>query len=150
MNFDSEVVFGALRNSSTINDLGSFDHGPGHWARVWENGRRLAEKVEGCDLVVIEWFALFHDTMRENEFHDPEHGRRGYELGLKLGIADLINGTRLAKFQFACVHHDAGQTSEDPTIGICWDADRLDLYRVGIQPDKHFMSTLAAKDELDK
>ena len=43
--------------------------------------------------------------------------------------------------QYACVWHTHGLLNNDPTIGTCWDADRLDLARVGIQPDAHFMST---------
>ena len=37
--------------------------------------------------------------------------------------------------------HNDGQVSEDPTIGTCWDADRMDLPRVGIVPDPKLMST---------
>ena len=36
--------------------------------------------------------------------------------------------------------------SEHPTIGTCWDADRLDLGRVGIVPQPKFMSTAFAKE----
>jgi uncharacterized protein len=35
--------------------------------------------------------------------------------------------------------------SEHPTIGTCWDADRLDLGRVGARPDPKYMSTEARK-----
>jgi hypothetical protein len=34
-----------------------------------------------------------------------------------------------------------GQLSDDPTIGTCWDADRLDLVRVGTQSEPSYMST---------
>ncbi|MBB6018173.1 hypothetical protein HNQ04_003450 [Deinococcus radiopugnans ATCC 19172] len=34
--------------------------------------------------------------------------------------------------QWACKHHASGQTTDEPTLGACWDADRLDLPRVGI------------------
>jgi hypothetical protein len=33
----------------------------------------------------------------------------------------------------------------NPTIGCCWDADRLDLSRVGIEPDTELMSTDAGR-----
>lgn len=32
----------------------------------------------------------------------------------------------------ACRDHEFGRTSSDPTIGSCWDANRLDLDRVGV------------------
>jgi len=36
--------------------------------------------VPSADPDVVFCFALFHDSMRFNEFDDPEHGRRGGEL----------------------------------------------------------------------
>ena len=42
------------------------------------------------------------------------------------------------------VEHTDGTISDDPTIGCCWDADRLDLPRVGMQPDPALLSTEAA------
>jgi len=32
------------------------------------------------------------------------------------------------------------------SIGTCWDADRLDLGRVGVIPSVNFMSTPAGKE----
>jgi hypothetical protein len=34
-----------------------------------------------------------------------------------------------------------GGISNNPTVGTCWDADRLDLDRVGISVDASYMST---------
>jgi uncharacterized protein len=39
-----------------------------------------------------------------------------------------------------------GQVADDPTIGACWDADRLNLWRVGKTPDPRLLSTAAARD----
>ena len=47
---------------------------------------------------------------------------------------------------FAIAFHNNGDISDDPTIGVCWDADRLDLPRVNILPDAKYLSTQAAKD----
>lgn len=41
--------------------------------------------------------------------------------------------------------HDKGETTTDPTIGCCWDADRLDLGRVGKKPDPAYMSTMLGR-----
>ena len=38
------------------------------------------------------------------------------------------------------------QNDDAITIGTCWDADRLDLGRVGIIPSSDFMSTQAGKE----
>jgi uncharacterized protein len=41
----------------------------------------------------------------------------------------------------ACNWHTRARHSADPTIGTCFDADRLDLGRVAIIPSPDFMST---------
>ena len=41
--------------------------------------------------------------------------------------------------------HDHGEISDDPTIGACWDADRLTLPRLGIKVDHELLSTPQAK-----
>lgn len=50
-----------------------------------------------------------------------------------------------ADLLFALEHHDQGQTSPNPHIGTCWDADRLDLPRVGIVPSPKYFSTEEGK-----
>ena len=35
----------------------------------------------------------------------------------------------------------------NPTVGVCWDADRLNLWRVEIKPDPRFLSTQPARSE---
>lgn len=144
----ADLIWIVLHRSSTINVLGSFDHGPAHWARVRENALRLAAKTPGADLNVVEFFALFHDSMRLDEYHDPEHGLRGAQLAEQLNLHKLLPEEKWALFYDACVQHDMGFLSENPTIGVCWDADRLDLGRVGITPNARFMSTQAAGVEL--
>lgn len=46
---------------------------------------------------------------------------------------------------YACHEHNNGKISDDPTISICWDADRLNLWRVGIVPQSKFLSSSIAK-----
>ncbi len=45
----------------------------------------------------------------------------------------------------ACDGHTDGKTSDDPTIGACWDADRLDLCRLGDRIDVRALSTAPAR-----
>jgi uncharacterized protein len=124
-------------------------HGPRHWLRVSRIGLELA-KACGADAEVVHMFALFHDARRENEDDDPGHGLRGAELARSMADTHLIHLNR-AQFDLlheACVHHTDGTTSTDPTIGCCWDADRLDLGRVGIEPAAKYLSTAAARARL--
>jgi len=121
------------------------DHGVVHWARVQENGLKIAE-LTGADLEVVKLFALFHDSRRINEYYDPGHGWRGGDL------AQSLRGTliHLADPQFdllyeACKLHTDGHTTGDITLQTCWDADRLDLGRVNITPAPERLCTDAAR-----
>jgi uncharacterized protein len=125
----------------------AFFHGEKHWRRVAQNGLRVLDSP-GADALVVFLFALFHDSMRENEGIDPDHGIRGRVLGVELIPNHLdVSESQLAAFEEACDHHTDGMVSEDPTVGVCWDSDRLDLWRVSKRPRPEFMSTPAARDE---
>jgi len=41
--------------------------------------------------------------------------------------------------------HTLGKQTTNVAIATCWDADRLDLGRVGIQPDEKYLLTAEAK-----
>ncbi len=45
--------------------------------------------------------------------------------------------------------HTDGLTDGDVTLQTCWDADRLDLGRVGITPDADLLCTDAARALID-
>ena len=120
-------------------------HGLSHWARVLENGLRLAE-IEGGDTTVISLFAIFHDACRHNQARDPGHGQRGAVLaGELLEGYPGISQDQLELLQFACKAHTDGETEADLTVQICWDSDRLDLLRVHIKPSPDRLCTNAAK-----
>jgi len=120
-------------------------HGVSHWARVRHNGLLLAEHT-GANTRVVEFFAFLHDLGRENEFHDPEHGYRAAEIAAQIA-GDLIDVTEeeLHLLQEACRGHSDGHMVADVTVMTCWDADRLDLGRVGIRPDPQRLCTEAAR-----
>ncbi len=124
-------------------------HGPAHWARVSRAGLKLAKITPGADQEVVHMFALFHDSRRENEDTDPDHGFRGAELARSMRGTHLmhLNDAQFELLRCACVHHTDGEISTDPTIGCCWDADRLDLGRVGVELeiDPEYLSTVAAR-----
>jgi uncharacterized protein len=121
-------------------------HGPDHWDRVLENAIRIREET-GADMRVLELFALFHDSLRQNDIVDPGHGRRGGEYARKLRSEawfDLEDAAFDLLFE-ACAGHTEGGSEGDLTIITCWDADRLDLWRCGIRPDPSRMCTETAR-----
>lgn len=124
-------------------------HGVLHWARVTENGLRIAVE-NGGDAEVVRLFALFHDARRVNEHIDDGHGGRGAELAASLrGSLVRLEDARFELLYEACRLHTDGVTEADATLGACWDADRLDLGRVGITPRRRFLCTDAAHDLLE-
>lgn len=120
-------------------------HGVGHWARVLENGLRLAAGTD-ARVEVVQLFAVFHDSRRINEGTDHGHGRRGAELATELrGDHFDLSDADFELLRFACAHHTDGLTDAEPTVQICWDSDRLDLGRIGMMPERHKLCTGAAK-----
>jgi uncharacterized protein len=121
-------------------------HGIGHWARVYENGLRLAASLPAVNPKVVAYFAIFHDSRRENEGIDGGHGRRGAELAKKLrGVFYELSDEEFALLHLACCDHTHGRVDGDLTVLACWDADRLDLGRAGITPDPRRLCTSAAR-----
>ena len=120
-------------------------HGAVHWARVLENGLKLAEST-GANAAVVRLFAVFHDSRRENDGSDPDHGRRGADLAAAFRgrLFELPDADFEALYR-ACEWHTHGRTDPDVTVQTCWDADRLDLGRVGIVPSPLYLCTPAAK-----
>jgi uncharacterized protein len=119
-------------------------HGPDHWARVERNGVWLAQET-GADERVVRLFALLHDAMREDEGMDPEHGRRAaaYAARIRKDLP-LLDEAAFAALCAACAGHVDGMTTSDPTVGTCWDADRLDLLRIGVVPHPPLLCTAPA------
>jgi len=128
----------AWRRDSTI-------HGDEHWRCVAATGLALAPWVGDVDRTLVFCFALLHDTRRMSDSIDPEHGARAASFAHELrdeGVLPL-DDVRFALLSEALEHHAAGLVSADPTTGTCWDADRLHLPRVSIQPRAELLSTRA-------
>ena len=51
-----------------------------------------------------------------------------------------LTPNQLDKLCYAMRHHSGGDVSDDATIQTCWDADRLDLGRVGVFPSPQYLS----------
>lgn len=124
------------------------DHGPRHWRRVLHNATLLAA-AENVDARVPGCFAFLHDACRENDFHDPGHGARAARFALELREAGTLPALREAELElllYACRHHSGTLLEAPRVVQVCWDADRLDLLRVGIQPDPQRLSTPSARE----
>ena len=120
-------------------------HGVAHWARVLENGLRLASET-GARREVVTLFAVLHDSRRFNESFDPQHGPRAAAYAAELWghLFELDEGD-FRLLQRACEGHTSELTHPDITIQTCWDSDRLDLGRVGIKPHPSRLCTDVAR-----
>ena len=120
-------------------------HGPSHWARVRRHAFTVG-RATGADLLVVELFAFLHDSQRENEWIDPQHGSRAAEYAFSLNRTFFdLNGDQLDTLCLAMRGHSDGGIHPAATIQTCWDADRLDLGRVGTKPKARYLSLEGAK-----
>jgi uncharacterized protein len=121
-------------------------HGSGHWARVLLNGTKLAH-MEGARLDVITLFAFLHDHERVHEDTDFEHGPNACVNAHNLrNVYFEIDDEGFALLLEAMNGHSNGTLTGDITVQCCYDADRLDLGRVGIMPDPRYLCTNTAKN----
>lgn len=122
-------------------------HGPLHWSHVERIGAWLAPQT-GADPAVVAHFAWLHDARRMDEGYDGNHGHRAADYVATLVHEGLV---RLDEEQImllveACRHHNTLHAmTTDATIMTCWDADRLDLLRLKIMPDVHYLHTEVAR-----
>ena len=122
-------------------------HGFPHWQRVERNGILLSsenERIrEDINIKVVRFFAYLHDKCRLDNWTDIEHGVRAVDM------LSIIRNTILRDFtdeevsllERACRYHTTEHRTGNPTIDVCFDADRLDLGRVGIVPNPRRMAT---------
>jgi uncharacterized protein len=122
-------------------------HGEAHWRAVTYTALELAPLVAGADVLVGFLFGLMHDSQRVHDGNDVGHGPRAAELARVLHGEGFLPVSReqLDLLMTAMHGHTTGRWSSDPTIGLCWDADRLNLWRIGVTPRAEFLSTAAAR-----
>lgn len=145
--FSTELVTAVLERAfrhhiSTV-------HGVKHWQDVWHYAEQIAENDPSVDIDVVAHFCLLHDSCRFDDNDDPGHGPRAAEFVNELHIDGLLTGLNInqrKKLRYAIRNHSIGLVTEDPTVGVCWDADRLDLPRVGVTPIAILMSTKVGKE----
>lgn len=117
-------------------------HGVRHWARVRGNARIIAKHVDGVDTQVTDLFAVLHDAWRADEFEDPGHGGRAMAWVRRTHAQDRL-GLTPEQFHTLLIaierHSNQRPLAYNVTMAACWNADRLDLGRVGITPEKRLL-----------
>ena len=140
IDFDKVLAY-AMDNSSIYE---SHCHGVDHWTKVAEHAVNFASETKGADITVAHLFGLLHDFKRSDDEQCFKHGVDSAKAIYKIRKTLL---KKLSKKQFntlveAIKYHPDGKVSDDPTIGCCWDADRVELPRVGIDVSLEYITPL--------
>jgi hypothetical protein len=61
-----------------------------------------------------------------------------------------VSADRLGRLLYACELHADGHVTDDPTVGACWDANRLDIARYGMRLLPTLLSTERARLEAER
>lgn len=155
---DLDRLVDAVEARST--HLRSTIHGVDHWRAVGATAASLADVADmtaaddpaaRSDRELLLLFALLHDSQRVDDGRDLEHGPRAALFLDELLGTDLITleDERAAILREAIHDHTGGTTSDQPTVAICWDADRLLIHRVGFTPKAQYCSTPEARRRAD-
>lgn len=120
-------------------------HGISHWDRVYANGQKLI--TPEVNPLVITLFAYLHDSCRLNDGDDIYHGKRAAEWidTLRDTYLKSVSDEDLILLKEACRLNTIAHKTGNPTIDACFDADRLDLWRVEIVPDPARLATEKGK-----
>lgn len=113
-------------------------HGYEHARRVGLFAEMLA-RTYGADPLFAVVAAYCHDCGRLNDGEDPEHGKRSWQRCAD-SVSRLFTGAPLDQLRVAIEEHPLGMTSDVPLIAALWDADRVDLMRLGYKLESRFFS----------
>ena len=146
VNIDSEALIQQVRDYVLGHSYNGTFHGIDHWDRVYQNGQQLL--TPEVKPLVVGLFAYLHDACRESDGYDLQHGPRAAVLVDKLRGALLkdVSDEDIFLLKEACRLHTSTHKTGNPTIDACFDADRLDLGRVGIIPDPAQLATEKGKE----
>ena len=117
-------------------------HGPDHWHRVSYHAV-AASRALGISPLVPHVFALVHDSQREHDGFDLEHGPRAAQFirERRHDLFDFLDDEQIDHLTLACTEQSNGVTEGPAYVQACWDADRLDLGRVGVCPEPRYLCT---------
>ncbi len=160
MNKDSGIV--ASLKAYALHP-GSRIHGPAHWARVSRFGEELSRlhELTDEDRQCVSVFAWTHDLARTDDEGGGQHAFDGarYLDEVWPTVFPNLSRRQVELVRTAIRYHSDGLTAEAAwyqgllnsvdrkedeaisVVGCCWDADRLDLLRLGARPRAEFMST---------
>ncbi len=118
-------------------------HGVSHLRRVAILSGRLANAV-GEDVESAVVMGFLHDCARKDDGNDTEHGHESAFLarGLIDRFYPHLDVNRICE---AIAGHADGEVTTDPLTACLWDADRLELKRIGRTVDPDLLSTVVAK-----
>ena len=98
--------------------------------------------------MVVSLFAYLHDSCRNDDGEDYQHGERAAEWmeTLRDSYLRTLTDEEYSLLKEACRLHTIEHKTGNPTIDACFDADRLDLWRVGITPNPYRLATEKGKE----
>jgi uncharacterized protein len=123
-------------------------HGELHWRAVAWAGLRIREIAPWLSAPVMISFGLLHDCRRETDDWDPGHGERAARVAARSRpLKRLLGAVGRDLVSEACLMHERGMSRFDaPAIGACWDADRVNLVRLGFRLDPRYFTILSRED----
>lgn len=117
-------------------------HSLAHLLDVADLGAWLALR-EGVNPIPVVLFGLLHDAARTDDGSGPAHAEAAAKLFDRMQISDiryLLLPQDADRVRAAIAGHACGERSQDPLVGVCWDADRVRLaWERGVVPQ--FFST---------
>lgn len=118
-------------------------HGMSHLRRVAILSGRLAVAV-GEDVESAVVMGFLHDSARKNDGNDIEHAHDSAILARELleRFYPSLDADRICE---AIAGHADGKVTSDPLTACLWDADRLELKRIGRTIDLGLLSTETAR-----
>lgn len=118
-------------------------HGLDHLRNVgYLSGKFAAELGISLETAIIGGF--LHDCARSDDSDDAFHAEKSALLARKLIKKNYSNIDEELVYK-TILFHSGGKTTDNHIQGCVWDADRLDLIRLGIQPKKELLSTEPGK-----
>ena len=145
-----EDILALKEHISQIFDMDAcgIHHGPDHWNRVATHAISVA-RANGTNPLIPYLFAWVHDSHRENEHYDPQHGPRAAQFikDTRHSLFGFLQDNQVNLLKVACELHSEGEVEAELPVQICWDADRLDLGRVGCIPIPEYLCTPYARQE---
>jgi uncharacterized protein len=120
-------------------------HGIQHWISVRNYGLKIAN-TNRANKEIIQLFAWFHDIGRVANKGDYQHGSRSVEIMDSIyKKLFYIGADEYEVLRFAIKYHTDTIHYSNITVGTCWDADRLDLCRIGRIIDPSLLNSEEAK-----